>query len=151
MLSVLVISFCTADRSDYGRDLANFLIHYLPERSRSYGEDIPVQLLRIPELIAKQRIKAGFCDRTLIAIGHSLGGDAVCVAIIIVPPLTTYSFVINLRAVCAISYPKLFSSIILTETTLFSPSNNNSKRKPAIINGTLSRRSTWTSRLAVQA
>lgn len=84
-IRLVFILFCTADRSDYGRDLANFLIHYLPEGG--YGEDIPVQLPRLPELIAKERIKNGFNSRTLVAIGHSLGGDAVYVAINIMPPL----------------------------------------------------------------
>lgn len=90
----MLILFCTADRSDYGRDLANFLIHHLPEGSRSYGEDVPVQLPRLPELIAEERIKNGFSDRALVVIGHSLGGDAVYVTINTVPHLGTCSFMI---------------------------------------------------------
>ena len=149
-----IILFCVADRSDYGRDLANFLIHYLPEGSRFYGEDIPVQLPRLPELVTKERCKNGFSDRALVAIGHSLGGDAVYVNIgHHHSAYYTHSFMIVFRAVCAISYPKLFSSVILTETTLFPPSNNdsNSKIKHVIFSGTLGRRSTWASRSAIQA
>lgn len=63
----------------------------------------------------------------------------------------SWTIVLTLRALCAISYPKLFSSVILTETTLFPPSNNNSKRKPEIMNITLGRRSSWASRLAARA
>ncbi|KAF8149537.1 hypothetical protein B0H34DRAFT_734214, partial [Crassisporium funariophilum] len=103
------------DRSDYGRDLANFLIYHLPNGAQTYGEDIPMELPH------------GFSpDRTVVAVGHSLGGDAT--------------------ALCGISYPALFSSLILMETTLFPPSNNDSERKPAIVSSTLGRRSSWASR-----
>ncbi|KAF8149459.1 Alpha/beta hydrolase family-domain-containing protein [Crassisporium funariophilum] len=115
------------DRSDYGRDLANFLIYHLPNGVQTYGEDIPMELPRLPPSIAQARIKHGFSpDRTVVAVGHSLGGDAT--------------------ALCGISYPALFSSLILMETTLFPPSNNNSERKPAIVSSTLGRRSSWASR-----
>jgi hypothetical protein len=146
----LLYLFCTADRSDYGRDLANFLIHYLPEGSRSYSEDIPLRLPRLSDLIVEERIKKGFSDRTLVAMGHSLGGDAVYVTINTMPPLTSYSITPVFRAVCAISYPKLFSSVILTETTLFPPSNNKPNIRLGFVSGSLGRRSSWASRLAVQ-
>lgn len=80
-LDLSIVILFTADRSDYGRDLANLLIHYLPEGSQSYGEDVPVQLPRLPELIAEERIKNGFSDRTVVPIGHSWGADALYVII----------------------------------------------------------------------
>ncbi|KAH9484884.1 Abhydrolase domain-containing protein mpaH [Psilocybe cubensis] len=114
------------DRSDYGRDIANFVIHHLPDGKDAFGKDLPLQLTRLPESIATERVKHGFRDRNVVTMGHSLGGDAT--------------------ALCGISYPKLFPAIILLETTLFPGSNNRSKLKPAIIVSTLGRRSSWPSR-----
>ncbi|KAF8971246.1 Alpha/beta hydrolase family-domain-containing protein [Flammula alnicola] len=114
------------DRSDYGRDLANFLIHHLPEGRDAFGKDLPQQLIRLPDCLANARVKNGFGDRQVIAIGHSLGGDGT--------------------ALCGITYPKLFPALILIETTLFPPSNSKSQRKAAMILSTLGRRSSWPSR-----
>ncbi|KAF9526909.1 hypothetical protein CPB83DRAFT_816490 [Crepidotus variabilis] len=116
------------DRADYGRDLANFLINFLPAGEISFGHDLPLELVRVPPAISTDRVKRGFGDRTVVGIGHSLGGDAI--------------------TVCGLSYPKLFtrSAIILLETTLFPVSNNTSKLKPEILVATLGRRSSWKSR-----
>ncbi|KAJ3493281.1 hypothetical protein NLJ89_g11056 [Agrocybe chaxingu] len=114
------------DRSDYGRDLANFLLHHLPDSVDTLGKDLPFHLLRLASATTSARIKNGFTDRTLVALGHSLGGDAT--------------------AICGISYPKLFSALILMETTLFPPSRNSPKRRTTIILGTMGRRSWWDSR-----
>ncbi|KAF8907818.1 Alpha/beta hydrolase family-domain-containing protein [Gymnopilus junonius] len=112
------------DRSDYGRDIANFLIHHLPEGADSFGKDLPIQLSRLPSSISSSRVSHGFSDRNVVSLGHSLGGDAT--------------------ALCGISYPKLFSAMILLETTLF-PVSYKKKGSPIILS-TLGRRSSWPSR-----
>ena len=49
-------------------------------------------------------------------------------------------------ALAGISYPKLFNSLILLETSLYPVSHNGSKRKPAIFMTTIGRRSSWPSK-----
>ena len=49
-------------------------------------------------------------------------------------------------ALAGISYPKLFNSLILVETTLYPVSNSGSKRKPVIFMSTIGRRSSWPSK-----
>ncbi|KIM45542.1 hypothetical protein M413DRAFT_442215 [Hebeloma cylindrosporum] len=114
------------DRSDYGRDIANFVIYHLPEARDALGKDLPLKLPRLSNITATSRVKNGFTDRHVIAMGHSLGGDATALA--------------------GISYPKLFNSLILMETTLYPVSNSGSKRKPAIFMSTIGRRSSWPSK-----
>ncbi|KAF8968162.1 Alpha/beta hydrolase family-domain-containing protein [Flammula alnicola] len=114
------------DRADYARDLANFLIHHLPEGRDAFGNDLAQKLPRLPTSISRARVKNGFQDRQVVAMGHSLGGDAT--------------------AMCGISYPRLFPALILIETTLFPPSQNDSKLVSAMILSTLGRRSSWPSR-----
>jgi hypothetical protein len=65
-----------ADRSDYGRDIANFVIYHLPEARDALGKDLPFQLPRLSSTTTTSRVKNGFSDRHIIAMGHSLGGDA---------------------------------------------------------------------------
>ncbi|KJA17544.1 hypothetical protein HYPSUDRAFT_206137 [Hypholoma sublateritium FD-334 SS-4] len=114
------------DRSDYGRDLANLLIHHLPNGSDAFGRDLPTILARLPESVGPVRVRKGFSDRHIIAMGHSLGGDG--------------------SVVCGISYPRLFSAIIPVETTLFPPTADRGDRRQAMILSALSRRSSWPSR-----
>ncbi|KAF4620417.1 hypothetical protein D9613_000172 [Agrocybe pediades] len=114
------------DRSDYGRDIANFLIHYLPEGTDAFGKDLPLTLGRVSEAISSARVKNGYPDRHVVAFGHSLGGDA--------------------SAMCGIHYPKLFSAIVLSETTLFPAVFNLSRVGPALSLGAMGRRSSWPSR-----
>jgi len=68
--------FIIADRSDYARDIANFLIHHLPEGTNAFGKDVPLHLTRISDPISSARVRNGFTDRHIVALGHSLGGDA---------------------------------------------------------------------------
>jgi hypothetical protein len=49
-------------------------------------------------------------------------------------------------ALAGISYPKLFNSLILVETSLYPVSHNGTKRKPAIFMTTIARRSSWPSK-----
>ena len=67
---------CVADRSDYGRDIANFVIYHLPEARDALGKDLPFHLPRLSDTTTTLRVKNGFSDRHVIAMGHSLGGDA---------------------------------------------------------------------------
>ncbi|KAF9050345.1 hypothetical protein BJ165DRAFT_1457843 [Panaeolus papilionaceus] len=115
-----------SDRVDYGRDLANFLLHYLPEGVTAFTTKLPTILPRISEEITSSRIKSGFSDRYVVPIGHSLGSDAT--------------------GMVAISYPKLFQAIVLTEGTYYAPSRSGIERKIATIPPTLGRRSSWKSR-----
>lgn len=64
-----------ADRSDYGRDLANFLINHLPQGPDAFGKDLPRILARLPDDVSSTRVKNGFTDRRIIGMGHSFGGD----------------------------------------------------------------------------
>lgn len=65
------------DWSEHARDLLNFLLNYMPDRSSS-APSLPVHLPRIPEGTGHKRSDSGFSDRTLIAIGHSFGGCTSC-------------------------------------------------------------------------
>ena len=73
-MSLLILY--VADRSDYGRDIANFVIYHLPEARDGLGKDLPFQLPRLSNATTTSRIKNGFSDRHVIVMGHSLGGDA---------------------------------------------------------------------------
>ncbi|PPQ74560.1 hypothetical protein CVT24_004352 [Panaeolus cyanescens] len=119
------------DRSDYARDLANFLVHYLPDGADAFTKELPTILPRVSEELSASRVKSGFNDRYVIPIGHSLGADAA--------------------GLCALSYPKLFQAIILSEATFYPPSGSKLERKVRVILGTIGRRSSWKSREEARA
>jgi len=82
-VSPILVQFCllsnvivVADRTDYGRDIANFVIYHLPEARDALGKDLPFQLPRLSNTTTTSRVKNGFSDRHVITMGHSLGGDA---------------------------------------------------------------------------
>jgi len=62
------------DWSDNSRDIVNFLINFLP--TIPVDTPLPTHLRRIPsqEVEAELRLKKGFKHRTLVMIGHSMGG-----------------------------------------------------------------------------
>ncbi|KAF9010776.1 Alpha/beta hydrolase family-domain-containing protein [Cyathus striatus] len=103
------------DRADYGRDIANLCINYIPDQ-HAPGTILPLHLPRMPERISSSRIKNGFEHRTLVNVGHSLGGDAA--------------------ACFALNYPALPKACVLIETTIFP--------RPIRLRNTLS--SSWKSR-----
>ena len=63
------------DWQDNSRDILHFLLHYLPERAST--SDLPVHLARLPARVAQTRRTSGFASRTLIGVGHSLGGTTL--------------------------------------------------------------------------
>ncbi|KAG2040698.1 Alpha/Beta hydrolase protein [Suillus americanus] len=84
------------DWTDDARDIANFLINYMPDEVET--SSLPIQLHRVPASIGESRQKSGFSSRTLVAAGHSYGGCSVTLA--------------------ALHFPALFSSMILLDATL---------------------------------
>lgn len=64
----------TDDWSDNARDILNFLLNFLPDRSDI--QPLPVHLTRVsPETISRRR-QHGFRERNLVTLGHSLGGGS---------------------------------------------------------------------------
>ncbi|KAG2001898.1 hypothetical protein CC2G_004882 [Coprinopsis cinerea AmutBmut pab1-1] len=118
-----------ADRSDYGRDVANFCLHYLPDRD----EALPRILVRVDDAVAQRRKQSGLAaeGRSLVGVGHSLGGDSM--------------------VLCGISYPGLFKSLVISETTIFPVSTNNNDAAMVYVGGALGRRGAWSSREEARA
>ena len=65
--------FYEADWTDGGRDVANFLLHFLPPATTG-GTVLPVHLQRVSPEETSLRIQKGLKDRKFVAIGHSYGG-----------------------------------------------------------------------------
>ena len=61
-----------ADWTDGGRDVANFLLHFLP--SLTTATSLPVHLQQVSAEETSLRIQRGFTHRKLVAVGHSYGG-----------------------------------------------------------------------------
>ncbi|KAI0827059.1 Alpha/beta hydrolase family-domain-containing protein [Trametes gibbosa] len=80
------------DCAEYARDLANFMLWYLPTDA---GKPIPTNLPRLAAAEAERRKRDGIRGRTVVGAGHSIGACAY------VNP--------------AIDYPNLFSSLIFVE------------------------------------
>ncbi|KAH9852495.1 alpha beta-hydrolase [Lenzites betulinus] len=80
------------DCAEYARDLANFMLYYLPTDA---GAPIPTNLPRHAEAEATRRKRDGIRGRTIVGVGHSIGACAY------VNP--------------AIDYPNLFSALVLVE------------------------------------
>jgi hypothetical protein len=66
------------DWSDNSRDMANFILHYLPVDIDP--ETLPVHLERVTESETATRAQYGVSDRTIVAIGHSFGGATMLVS-----------------------------------------------------------------------
>ncbi|KAI5990336.1 hypothetical protein F5J12DRAFT_774292 [Pisolithus orientalis] len=76
------------DWHDGARDIANFLLNYLPEESTPVP--LPTCLARVPEATSNTRKELGYHCRRLVVAGHSFGGTSLTLA--------------------ALNFPKLFSS-----------------------------------------
>ena len=61
-----------ADWIDGGRDVASFLLHFLPPVTTA--PILPVHLQQVSAEETSLRIQRGFKDRKFVAIGHSYGG-----------------------------------------------------------------------------
>lgn len=63
------------DWMDNARDVVSFLVNYLP--TQATADSLPLHLTRLPEAEATTRSTNGLGDRTLVAIGHSMGGTCM--------------------------------------------------------------------------
>lgn len=66
------MTICLVDWLDNSRDIANFLMHYLPE-----DVDVtvlPTRLPRLPTSVTRLREERGYRMRKLVVVGHSFGG-----------------------------------------------------------------------------
>jgi pimeloyl-ACP methyl ester carboxylesterase len=59
------------DWADNARDILNFLTHYLPDTP---VPNLPLHLAPVPLPAASARTSTGLTSRTLVGVGHSLGG-----------------------------------------------------------------------------
>ncbi|KAG1737534.1 uncharacterized protein EDB91DRAFT_482024 [Suillus paluster] len=114
----------TFDWIDNTRDIANFLINYMPEEVETSA--LPVQLHRLPASIGESRQKCGFSSRTLVATGHSFGGCSVALA--------------------ALHFPALFSSMILIDAMIDTYLGYVWENTQRMVGASLIRREQWPSR-----
>ncbi|KZT11604.1 alpha/beta-hydrolase [Laetiporus sulphureus 93-53] len=115
------------DWQDNCRDILQFLMYYLPIDVTASA--LPTHLPCHSEALAHHRKTYGHQTRTLIAIGHSLGGCSITRA--------------------AISVPKLFSSIVLVDPIIRPHPREGpllSGRTYQYVIGALQRQNQWSSR-----
>ncbi|KAF9239417.1 Alpha/Beta hydrolase protein [Melanogaster broomeanus] len=112
-----------SDWTDDARDIAHFLLSYLPEDPDP--EALPARLKRLPESTSLARMEHGYRTRKVVVVGHSFGG---CTSV---------------RA--AVDFPKLFSSIILVDPVIVQPYTYPSDYYDRVL-GVISRRTQWASR-----
>ncbi|KAF8842804.1 alpha/beta-hydrolase [Paxillus ammoniavirescens] len=114
------------DWSDNSRDIANFLLNYLPEEVKT--EALPIRLERVLESSSRARKEHGYRTRKIAVVGHSFGGCT------------------SLRV--ALDFPTLFSSLILVDPVLLQPPGYT--LLPGFLRnkvlGAYSRRERWASR-----
>ncbi|THU96752.1 alpha/beta-hydrolase [Dendrothele bispora CBS 962.96] len=109
---------------DGTRDLLNFLIYFMPSTAAT---TLPVHLPRVPPEESARRLRDGFTERTLIGVGHSIGG---C-----------------LTARACLAYPQFYSALILIDPViipLFEPILREVLNGLAL--GAFGRRASWSSR-----
>ncbi|KAG2126602.1 Alpha/Beta hydrolase protein [Suillus clintonianus] len=112
------------DWRDNARDIAHFLLHYLPEDASS--ESFPDHLHLLPENISESRKTNGFSSRSLVAVGHSFGGCSSIMA--------------------AVNFPALFSSMILIDPVIVQYLGYSSGFQVSKCAAALTRRERWLSR-----
>ncbi|KAG1752171.1 Alpha/beta hydrolase family-domain-containing protein [Suillus lakei] len=111
------------DWRDNARDIAHFLLYYLPEDASSKA--LPTHLHILPESISESRKTNGFSSRSLVAVGHSFGGCSSILA--------------------AVNFPALFSSMILVDPVIIQH-RNSFNFVGFKLPGALTRRDRWPSR-----
>ncbi|KZT67778.1 hypothetical protein DAEQUDRAFT_728775 [Daedalea quercina L-15889] len=84
------------DCQDNARDMLHFMLSYMPEHPSVPA--LPTHLARLPDVTVRYRRSHGFQRRTVVGVGHSLGGCSL--------------------ARGAVDVPSLFSSIILVEPAI---------------------------------
>ncbi|KAG2754389.1 alpha/beta-hydrolase [Suillus brevipes Sb2] len=112
------------DWNDNARDIANFLINYIPEEVETSA--LPIQLHRLPASISESRQKNGFSSRTLVVAGHSYGGCSATLA--------------------ALHFPALFSSMILLDAMIDTYEGFVWEHTQHLVGASLIRRDQWPSR-----
>ncbi|KAG1737531.1 Alpha/beta hydrolase family-domain-containing protein [Suillus paluster] len=112
------------DWLDNARDIAHFLLHYLPEDASSKA--LPTHLHLLPENISEYRKTEGFSSRSLVVVGHSFGGSSPILA--------------------AVNFPVLFSSMILVDPVVVQSGTYPPNYVPTRLLGALGRRERWSSR-----
>ncbi|KAH7882978.1 Alpha/beta hydrolase family-domain-containing protein [Phlebopus sp. FC_14] len=112
------------DWMDNARDIANFLLNYLPEQVSPVP--LPTRLERLPQPTSNVRKEQGYHTRKVVVIAHSFGG---CSAV---------------RA--ALDFPKLFSSIILLDPVITQKETYQSDFVFGKVLGAFLRRQHWPSR-----
>lgn len=110
------------DWQDNARDIANFLLHYLPDEAAQ--TPLPTRLLRISQAVSDARKAQGYHQRKIVVVGHSFGGTT--------------------SALAAVNFPKLFSSLILVDPVVVNYGSYDFGSE--LIRGALIRRDTWSSR-----
>ena len=70
--STMGMTIRLVDWLDNTRDIANFMVHYLPEDVEETV--LPVRLPRLPASVTKAREERGYRTRKLVVVGHSFGG-----------------------------------------------------------------------------
>jgi hypothetical protein len=78
------------DWRDNARDIAHFLLHYLPEDALS--KTLPTHLPLLPGTISEHRKTKGFLSRSLVVVGHSFGGCSSCVVIASLNIFSSFNF-----------------------------------------------------------
>ncbi|KAG2159382.1 Alpha/beta hydrolase family-domain-containing protein [Suillus bovinus] len=110
------------DWRDNARDIAHFLLYYLPEDASS--KVLPTHLHLLQETISESRKTEGLSSRYLVAVGHSFGGCSSVLA--------------------AVNFPALFSSIILVDPVIINGGYSSHFNRLTL--AALSRREHWPSR-----
>jgi pimeloyl-ACP methyl ester carboxylesterase len=111
------------DIADGGRDIIHFLSFYLPDSISQ--EPLPTHLPRLPDSVANVRLSTGFTERSIVAIGHSIGSSCVTFAV------TTHS--------------SLFSSLYVIDPVIFPTYIDTKPAITALIHHSLTRRTEWPS------
>ncbi|KAH7925329.1 hypothetical protein BV22DRAFT_1129087 [Leucogyrophana mollusca] len=112
------------DWMDNSRDIANFLLNYMPEVVSP--SSLPTHLPRLPRHVSENRKISGYTRRTLVTTAHSLGG---CTSV-----------------QAALNFPALFSSIILVDPVIVQPRSYPKDYLHGMVMGALQRRGRWSSR-----
>jgi pimeloyl-ACP methyl ester carboxylesterase len=125
------------DWRDDARDVAHFLLHYLPEEASSKA--LPIHLHLLPETVSEYRKTKGFLSRSLVVVGHSFGGSSSCAFIAGLDTL-----IYSLRRIHAVvHFPALFSSVVLLDPVIVP---NGPSYPPHLLVIAAARRNSWPSR-----
>ncbi|EIW74555.1 hypothetical protein CONPUDRAFT_169932 [Coniophora puteana RWD-64-598 SS2] len=113
---------------DHARDLAQLLLHFIPDFTRD--DCVPTHLQRVSQTVSDARIRHGFAldhgTGVFIGIGHSYGGCAMTKV--------------------ALEFPALFSGLLLIDPAINQPGTYDLGFRFSTVAGALVRRNQWKSR-----